>query len=249
MRAIKQTFLFLLLMTGISTVGMGSDIQLKGFDFKKNFGTGDTTLINKYAELALKYSAKGDIKDLKASIDTAEMICKKEKIEIPALLHLARAKYFYLIEDYNNSSEEASIALKLANNDDDRKTVAETMIFLGNYSLRTGFIKESIEYFNNTIAIAQKEHLIGIIPKSYRFLSNVYVTLGKTREYNKTLLKLIEASRKENDTSYLKAGYYLLGTSLTGENRNYRKADSLEFQDYKVPDSLVFRDFKRPIRF
>jgi hypothetical protein len=56
---------------------------------------------------------------------------------------------------------------------------------------------------------------------------------------------VIEASRKEKDTSSLKNGYYLLGTSLTGENRNYRKADSLEFQDYKVPDSLVFRDFKK----
>ena len=56
---------------------------------------------------------------------------------------------------------------------------------------------------------------------------------------------MIEAGQKENDTSFLKSGYYLLGSSLTGENRNYRKADSLEFQDYKVPDSLVFRDFKK----
>jgi len=245
MRAIKQTILFLLLMTGISTEVVGSNVQLKGFDFKKRFGYGDTALINKFIKLAHKYSAIGDIKDLKASIDTAELICKKEKIEITAPLHLARAKYFFLTEDYNNSSQEATIALKLAKNDDDLKTVAETMIFLGNYSLRTGFIKESIEYYKNTISLADNEHLRGIIPRSYRFLSNVYFTLGDIRGYNKTLLKLIEASRKENDTSYLKAGYYLLGTSLTGENRNYRKADSLEFQDYKVPDSLVFRDFKK----
>jgi tetratricopeptide (TPR) repeat protein len=245
MRSIKQTILLLLLMTGISTIAMGSGVQLKGFDFKKRFGSGDTALINKYTEFALKYSANGDIKNLKASIDTAELICKKEKVEITALLHLARAKYFYLIEDFKNASQEASIALKLAKDDDDTRAVVETMIFLGNYSLRTGFFKESIEYFNNTIDIAEEEHLRGIIPKTYRFLSNVYYTMGKTREFNKTLLKLIEASRKENDTSYLKTGYYFLGTSLTGENRNYRKADSLEFQDYKVPDSLVFRDFRK----
>jgi|WetSurMetagenome_2_1015567.scaffolds.fasta_scaffold02794_2 tetratricopeptide (TPR) repeat protein len=245
MRVIKQTILFLLLMTWISTMTMGSGIQLKGFGFKKKFGLGDTAMVNKYSELAINYAAKGDIKYLKANIDTAELICKNEKIEITALLHLARAKYFFLIEDYNNASQEATIALKLAKDEDDPKTLAETMIFLGNYSLRTGFIKESIEYFNKTIAFAEKEHLRGIIPKSYRFLSNVYYTMGKTREYNEILLKMIEASRREKDTSSLNAGYYYLGTSLTGENRNYRKADSLEFQDYKVPDSLVFRDFKK----
>jgi tetratricopeptide (TPR) repeat protein len=245
MRAINQTILFLLLMTGISTVVMGSNVKLKGFDFKKRFGSGDTALLNRYTELALKNAAKGDLKYLKANIDTAELICKKENIEIPALLHLARAKYFYLIEDYNNSSQEAMIALQLASNHDDSRTIARTKLFLGTYSLRTGFIKESIDYIKNAIDLGEKERLRGIIPLGYSLLSNVYYTIGNTSEYNKNLKKLIEASRKEKDTSYLKAGYYLLGTSLTGENRNYRKADSLEFQDYKVPDSLVFRDFKK----
>jgi tetratricopeptide (TPR) repeat protein len=225
---------------------MGSGIQLKGLDIKKRFGNGDTALINKYTKRALKYvSVKGDLRIIKANIDTAEMICKKENVEIPALLHLARAQYFYITEDFNNSSQEATIALKLARDDNDPKILAKTMIFLGSYNLRTGFIKESIDYFNNTIILAEKHHLTGIIPLAYRALSNVYYTMGNTRGYNKNLLLMIEAARKENDTSFLKSGYYFLGTSLTGENRNYRKADSLEFQDYKVPDSLVFRDFKK----
>jgi tetratricopeptide (TPR) repeat protein len=245
MRAIKHTIFLLLFITGISTMMMGSGIQLKDFNFKSRFGPGDPTLINKYAELAIKYAATGDIKYLKSNIDTAELVCKKENIEIPALLHLARAKYFYLIEDFNSSSQEAAIALKLARNEDDLKNLARTEIFLGSLNLRTGFIKESIEYFNDGIAIAEKKQLKGIIPSGFRALSTLYYTLGKTPEYNKTLQKLIEASHEENDTTYLKAGYYLLGTSLTGENRNYRKADSLEFQDYKVPDSLVFRDFNK----
>jgi tetratricopeptide (TPR) repeat protein len=246
MRLIKHSILFLLLITGISTITMGSGIQIKGFDIKKRFGTGDTALINKYTELALKYASKKmDLKYIKANIDTAEYICKKENVDIPALLHLARAQYFYLIEDFNNSSQEAAIALKLAKSNNDPKILARTMIFLGSYSLRTGFIKESIDYFNSTITLAEKNRLKGIIPLAYRALSNVYYTMGNTREYNNTLHSMIESSRKENDTSFLKAGYYLLGTSMTGENRNYRKADSLEFQDYKVPDSLVFRDFKK----
>ena len=69
--------------------------------------------------------------------------------------------------------------------------------------------------------------------------------MGNTKEYNKSLQMFIESCKEENNTLYLEAGYLQLGTSLTGENRNYRTADSLEFQDYKVPDSLVFRDFRK----
>jgi tetratricopeptide (TPR) repeat protein len=245
MKVGRHTILVLFLMSSLCTVTSGSGLQLKGFDIKKRFSTGDTSQVNSYTRLAHKYAAKGDIAHLKANIDTAELICKKENIEITALLHLARAKYFYFIQDFNNSSQEATFALKLAKNNDDPKVLAQTMIFLGIYSLRTGFIKESIDYFNSTITLAQKQHLRGSIPMAYRAISNVYYTIGNTRGYNENLRNMIEASRKEDDSSMLRNGYYFLGTSLTGENRNYRKADSTEFQDYKVPDSLVFRDFKK----
>lgn len=247
MRAIKHTVLILFLLTGISLVIRGSGSLPIGIDIKKKFTpSGDTSLVNKYTRLALKYVSKQpDLKYIKANIDTAELICKKENIELPALLHLARAEYFFLAQDFNNSSQEATIALKLSQNMGETKTIAQTMLFLGRYCLRTGLFKESMNYFNNCITLAKEEHLRGYIPLGYRLLANVYYTMGNTKDYNKSLQKLIEASHEEKDSMYLKSGYYLLGTSLTGENRNYRKADSLEFQDYKVPDSLVFRDFKK----
>jgi tetratricopeptide (TPR) repeat protein len=247
MRAIKQTIFFLFLLTMISSVMTGSGSISKGLNLKKKFtSSGDTSLVNKYARLALKYVSKQpELKYVKANIDSAELICKRENIEIPALLHLARAQYFFLAQDFNNSSQEATIALKLSQSTGEIKIIVRTMFFLGRYSLRTGFFNESIDYYNNAITLARKEHLKGYIPMGYRLLADVYYTMGKTKEYNKSLQKLIEASNEEKDTVYLKTGYYLLGTSLTGENRNYRKADSLEFQDYKVPDSLVFRDFKK----
>ena len=247
MRAIKQTIFLLFLLTVISSGMTGSGSISKGFNFKKKFtSSGDTALVNKYARLALKYVSKQpDLKFVKDNIDSAELICKRESIEIPALLHLARAEYFFLAQDFNNSSQEATIALKLSQSTGEIKIIVQTMFFLGRYSLRTGFFKESIDYFNNGITLARKEHLRGYIPMGYRLLANVYYTMGNTKEYNKSLQKLIEASNAEKDSMFLKTGYYLLGTSLTGENRNYRKADSLEFQDYKVPDSLVFRDFKK----
>ena len=247
MRAIKQTIFFLFLLIVISSVMTGSGSISKGFDFKKKFtSSGDTSLVNKYARLALKYVLKQpDLKYVKANIDSAELICEREDIEIPAVLHLARAEYFFLAQDFNNSSQEATIALKLSQSTGEIKIAVQTMFFLGRYSLRTGFFKESIDYFNNGITLARKEHLKVYIPMGYRLLSTVYLTMGSTKDYNKSLQKLIEASKEEKDSLFLRTGYYLLGTSLTGENRNYRKADSLEFQDYKVPDSLVFRDFKK----
>jgi tetratricopeptide (TPR) repeat protein len=247
MKTIRLIISILILTCGISSASAESLEVSKAIGFKKiSNSTSDTSAVNRYTRLALAtLSVPAKIQYAKAYIDTAESICTKEGIEMPALLHLARARYFFLMEDFNNSSQEAAIALNLSKNNGDPKILARTMIFLGNYSLRTGFIKESIGYFSGTIALAEKQRLKGFIPMGYRALVNLYYTLGETKEYNKNLENLIEASRKENDTSYLKAGYYLLGTSLTGENRNYRKADSLEFQDYKVPDSLVFRDFKK----
>jgi tetratricopeptide (TPR) repeat protein len=206
----------------------------------------DTTEVRRYTRKALLYISKpSKIGFLKAYIDTAEMICKSDKIEIPAILHLARAEYFFLSGDYDNSSLEATISMKLARNDRDTEVLIKTMNFQGRYCLRTGFFKESIDYYNNSIILAKKEHLRGYIPLAFNSLANVYHIMGDIKEYNNNLQKLIEASRNENDSSCLKTGYYLLGLSMTGENRNYRKADSLEYQDSGIPDSLVFRDFKK----
>jgi len=116
MRALKQNILILLCITWVSVSIMGSGVQLKGLDLKKKFGSaGDTALVNKYVRIALKYNdKKADLKFIKANIDTAELISKKENIELTSLLHLARAKYFYSTEDFNNASQEATIALKLS---------------------------------------------------------------------------------------------------------------------------------------
>ncbi len=247
MKTIKPVIFFLLLFASLSPLIMGSGSFSTGLFNKKNNGTSsDTSLVNKFTRLALAYDPKKpDLKYIKANIDTAEMICQRNNIEIPALLHLARAKYFFLINDFNNSGQEATIAFNLSKKNGEAKILAETMIFQGRYSLRTGFYNESIGYFNNCITLAKKERLKGYIPVCYYNISDVYKSMDNTKDYNKSLQEFIDASHNENDSLSLNVGYYLLGSSLTGENRNYRKADSLEFQDYKVPDSLVFRDFKR----
>jgi tetratricopeptide (TPR) repeat protein len=247
MRAFKQTILILILVTGISYITRASSYVSYSSSFiKKNKTASDTSEVNRYTRLAFKYGSKSGRPDLmKANIDSAESLCRKEKIELPSLLHLARAEYFLITNDFNNASQEATIALKTAESNGETNVILKTMLFLGRYNHFTGFNKESINYFYNTINLAKKEHLKGYIPLGYIGISNVYRTMGNTKEYNKFLQMFIESCKEENDTLYLKAGYFQLGSSLTGENRNYRTADSLEFQDYKVPDSLVFRDFRK----
>jgi tetratricopeptide (TPR) repeat protein len=244
MRTLYIRILLLALVSGLAISAHPSVKSSGGNFFRKQ--SADTSALNMYIKNALNRGLKlKDLGYLKSNIDSAEMICVRANMEFPASLRLARAEYFFHSGDYNNSFQEAGIALKLAKNNEDQNIVARTMIFMGRYYQRTGFLKLSIEYYNNAIALAEKKHLKGYIPMAYSVLSNAYYTMGNTREYNHYLQKLIESSRRENDTSYLKIGYYSLGTSMTGENRNYRKADSLEFQDYRMPDSLVFRNFKK----
>lgn len=200
-----------------------------GFDFKKIAkNQGDTTKVNMYIRKAFEYVFKPmKIEDLKAYIDTAELVCVEEHIEFPSLLHLARAEYFFLTNDYRSASEDATIAMKKSKNSGETLVLAKSMNFLGRYCLRTGFYNESIDYFNNSIAIARKNKLKGIIPVNFYWLKDVYDVLGNQKEYRNSLQMLIDAANEEKDTIFMESGYYLLGTSLTNKERDFKRADSL----------------------
>jgi tetratricopeptide (TPR) repeat protein len=199
------------------------------YDIRKKFKTNsDTSAIYKYSRLALRYAGKPqNLEIMKSKIDTAEMICDKENIELPSILHLARAEYFFLKSDFIHSSQDATIALKLAKTNNETETLANTLQFFGRYSLRTGFFKESIDYFNNSIVTAKKEKINGIVPRSYYGISDVYLALGDIKKYYDSLQELIEAGEIEKDTFFIKTGYFKWGSTLTNQDRNFRKADSL----------------------
>lgn len=199
------------------------------FDIRKKFRTiTDTSSVFKYSRHALKYAGKPQYAELmKSNIDTAELICEKEDIELPSVLHLARAEYFFLKSDFINSSQEATAAVKLAKANGESEILANTMQFLGRYSLRTGFFKESIDYFNNSIVTAKKEKLKGIVPRSYYGMSDVYLALGDFKNYFNSLRELVEAGIREKDTLFIETGYFKWGSTLTNQHRDFGKADSL----------------------
>jgi tetratricopeptide (TPR) repeat protein len=105
--------------------------------------------------------------------------------------------------------------------------VAKTMNFLGRLTHRTGFYTESIDYFNNSIALSRKNRIKGMIPKNYSDLSDVYNSLGKLKEYRENLRYLIQSSDNEHDTLFLETAYWRLGSSILEKDRSFNTADSL----------------------
>ena len=84
------------------------------------------------------------------------------------------------------------------------------------------------DYFENSIAIADKNKLKGLIPRNLFSLKDVYEKLGNNNDYQSTMYKLIDAAYRENDTLYiLRAATTCLEPHLTEKDRNFKKADSL----------------------
>jgi tetratricopeptide (TPR) repeat protein len=185
--------------------------------FKKKLNTTDTAEINFHIYAALKYanSKAGAAELIKAHIDTAEMLCDRGNIEIPPLLHLARAQYFSGTNIFKEALIEANIALKTAINAGDNKTVIKTYTYLGYYYLRTRMFNESVYNFNTSIELAKKYRLKGFIPASLHGLSDLYLQTGPIEKYRSTMSAIIEAANKENDTTYLTQTYYELGSSYS----------------------------------
>ena len=207
----------------------------------------DTAVINNLIRKGTKYlSSKSSKIDMaKTYIDSAVMICEKKDIDIPARLHLLLAEYHYVTGDLRGASEEAAIALKRSGSEDEPDVLARTNIFLGYYYHRTGFFKESIEYFGNGISIAKKNGLKGLIPSSYMGQANVYNTIGDLKGYRQNLQLMIESGFAEHDSLSAEVGYSRLGTSYCGdsalsERRNFRKADSLLKKSIEI--SLIRKD-------
>jgi len=195
---------------------------------KTTLPSGINSNVEKYAKSALKYASKVQFLELmKANIDTAEMICRKENIEPPAILYLAKAEYFFITGEYNHSSQEASIAMKLAKSREETEVFLKTLNFLGRYSFRTGYIQESIEYFEQSIEFAKKEKLKGYIPANFSGLADVYNSIGNTEKFRSSLQNLVTEGFSENDTVNIESGLFRLGSAYLNEGRDFKKADSL----------------------
>lgn len=234
MKAIKLFLIIdiIILMTAVESAGSpfsGQQIKFK----KRSVNLRDTALVNSVVRrgfLSISKSVKPE--KIKDYIDSAMIICDRMNIEIPAGLHLLMAEYHYAAGDLRTASEEAVEAMKKSEDNEDQYLLARTMLFFGKYYHRTGQFKESMEYFENSITLAEKRRLKGIVPRGYMGQSNLYNTVGDYSGYVKSLSLLTDAGIREKDTAAIETGYSRLGTFYCGhspddKNRNFRKADSL----------------------
>jgi two-component system, LytTR family, sensor kinase len=242
MRTNKLTLLVLIFCFGISSITLASAHSFKESGANNNPKTShDTSIVNEYARKALSFVYYPmRVMKMKADIDTAESICNKDNIEFPALLHLARAEYFFMTGDFKSASQEAAISEKKSVSSEDNPALARTLNFLGRYSHRTGFYKESIDYFNKSIDLAGEKKIRGIIPMDYYNMSEVFYLMGDMKEYRNILQKTVESSSLEHDTMYLEIGYFRWGTSFTDKDRNFHHADSLLRKGLEI--SLIKKD-------
>jgi tetratricopeptide (TPR) repeat protein len=229
MRSLKIKIAVLALLAGF-TSGMKGNSTLASEKFfgRHGINPSDTAVLNFHIRLAQASLEKSkDPYFLKAEIDTAESICVEKKIEFPSALYLLRAQYFFFTNDFRNASQEASIALKKARSNDEPEVLAKTMIFLGNYSMRTKFYMESISHLEDAISVAEEHHLKGIIPMAYFSLADDYTYLGDLKEKRNALKKLIDAAEKENNQRLILAGLQNLGKTYIEPDHKFRIADSI----------------------
>jgi tetratricopeptide (TPR) repeat protein len=235
MKAIKLITILLIFIQSSVVAGDKLNRTPSAIKFKSSSGSPkDTAAINTLVRKGTKYlSSKQATLDIaKTCIDSAVLICEKKNIDVPARLHLLLAEYHFATNDLRSASEEATIAMKKAAGSGESEDLAKINLFFGKYYLRTGFFKESIEYYENAITISKKEGLKGLIPISYLEQADVFWAINDLSGQRKILEKLIDASLAENDSARATIGYRVLGTTYCGDSataarRNFRKADSL----------------------
>jgi sensor histidine kinase YesM len=218
---------------------------IAGIGFRSGFGhSEDTAEVNIYARKALKviytWMDQKDLKKAKSYIDTAEMISRDNNIEMPALLHMARAEYFLGLKDLNNAFQEGTIALKMAKNSKNDEVYLNSLNFMGRYNLRIRFFKESIDYFNNAISYAEKNKLKGYSAINYLGISEAFRIMKDSINYRKTLYKMISQATSENDSTLMANGLYRLGSALILPERDFKKSDSILKRCLKI--SLIRKD-------
>ena len=95
------------------------------------------------------------------------------------------------------------MAMKKAKSKGETEVLANTMIFMGNYSKRTKFFMESISYFENAIAIAEKEQSQKNNSQlAITITQTVYSNLGNLKEHR-------ECTAETNRCGIQRKGYHV----------------------------------------
>jgi len=233
MKAIYRTLLFaglgVFAFPAFSPVSATTRVQTI---VKSSVSKEDTARINNLIREGFK-SMKESSKSLTVSekteifIDSATLLCDKNKIDYPPLLHLLKAEYYFVRSDFNTSEQEAGKCIETAENLKDYLSQAKGLIFLGKYYHRTGSFAGSIDIYDKCIKLAKGKRLKGIIPSCYAGQAEVMKTIGDIRGQSENYQLLAEAAMEENAFRYVMDAWLSNGSLYLEKMRDFRKADSL----------------------
>jgi tetratricopeptide (TPR) repeat protein len=229
MKELRSVLVFAVLLIIGCPVNIYAQAAMSGISMKfSSKSERDTSTVNTLTRSGIKYlSEKKNPEEAKACIDSALLICEKKDIEITALLHLLIAEYNYFRNDFTYASREANLALEQAKRDGNTGILIKATAFMGGYYFKTGFYKESLEFYDEAIALAKKSNIKGLVPKIIEGKANVYNSIGDVDGYQETLQKMIDEANSEQNLDFAAKGMVLLGTDLIEDKRNFRLADSL----------------------
>lgn len=193
----------------------------------------DTSKINRMIDAGMKqiYSKGVDFEKVRAYIDTALNIVKEERLDVPSRLSFLLAEHAYATGEYKRASEFAEKALQSSSERKENEIHAQILVFMGRYYANTGFMNESLDFFQRAIDFAKKNKVKGIVPRSYFLMAReVYSRLEQWPSYNRSLENVITEAAGEKDTLFIIRGHHYLGTRYADtlrSARNFRLADSL----------------------
>jgi tetratricopeptide (TPR) repeat protein len=240
MKSLKLLFKFAFLILLISILNGSFQSKVMAGINLNYYLSGDSARINDLARKGFKYISEKKIDKAKAYIDSALAVCKSERIETTALLNLLTAHYSFTIGDFLKASDDATRAMQQAKDEGNENVLARTYVFLGRYYLRTGFFSESLDYFTNSIDIAKKKNIKGILPNGYAGQADVYKVIKDYKNYKLALDNMIKESVKEGNTDAEIRGLYYLGTQLADPEKKFKPADSILKMCYEK--ALINRD-------
>ena len=222
-------FCLIIFFLGMSSLVHGIDNN--GFDQiatqTTNVVENDTAYLNHLIIEARKYNTnRATIEQARPLINRAEKLIASKNLETPPLLYIARAEFFLTLRDFNRSSKELEAFHEKIGKKADLLTFCEYNNVAGNYSLQAGFFDISIENFQNNVDLAIKNHLKGVLPKSYGGLVNVYSTIDNQIEVKNNLEHMLETSLAENDFTNTYLAYLRKGHLLRNVEQAYLESES-----------------------
>jgi tetratricopeptide (TPR) repeat protein len=187
----------------------------------------DTARLNSYIRKGNSFLKDINHPDLvDAYIDSASSFCKSKKLDYPPVLHLLIAEQSFNVGDFTRAEEEGKKASEMSLAKNEIKIYIRSLQFLGTYYLRTGFFRESSDYFTKSIDIAKEKKIRGFIPGGYAGKAKVMDAAGDSGGNRQNLKLMIESAFAENDLARAEAGLLTLGTSYSN-SKEFQKADSL----------------------